>query len=111
MKAGPLDRTITLYSPATETDDGYTLKPGGWTTAGTRKARYVANSPRETFEAHGREATVPVIFEVRSDDLTRTIRETWQIGYDSRRYDVTGIEEIGRRDGLRIRAVANDRDV
>lgn len=54
---------------------------------------------------------MPVIFEVRSDGLTRTIRETWQIGYDGRRYDVTGIEEIGRREGLRLRAVANDRNV
>lgn len=111
MKSGPLDRIITLYSPAATVDDGYTVKPGGWTTAGTRKARYVSESPRETFEAHGREATVPVSFEVRSDDLTRTIRETWQIGYNGRRYDVTGIEEIGRREGLRLRAVANDRYV
>lgn len=111
MKGGQLDRTITLYSPAAETDDGYTEKSGGWTDEGTRRARYVAGSPRETFEAHGREAQVPLSFEVRFDDLTRTIRETWQIGYDGRRYDVTGIEEIGRRDGLRIMAVANDRDV
>lgn len=111
MRAGPLDRIITLYSPAGTVDDGYTVKPSGWTEVETRKARYVSESPRETFAAHGREATIPVTFEVRSDDLTRTIRETWQIGYNGRRYDVTGIEEIGRREGLRLRAVANDRDV
>jgi SPP1 family predicted phage head-tail adaptor len=108
MKAGAFDRIIELFSMSTKIDDGYTTIPGAWTSQGTRKARYIPAMRREIFEAAGREVKVPVVFEVRSDTLTRQIDETWRIEYDGLTFDVKGVQEIGRRDGLRIEAMAGD---
>jgi head-tail adaptor len=108
MAAGALDRTIELFRVSAEVDDGYTMTPEGWTSQGTRKARYIPAMRREIFEASGREAQLPVIFELRSDTLTRTINETWRILYAGATYDIKGVQQIGRQDGIRIEALAGD---
>lgn len=108
MDAGEFDRTIELFSPTAAVDDGYTSTPGGFASQGTRKAKYVPAMRREIFEAAGREAQIPVVFEVRSDSLTRTIGQTWRIGYGGLVFDVQGSQEVGRRKYIRIEALAND---
>lgn len=108
MKAGKLDRTITLFKQGASVDDGYTTLPGELESQGTRKARYIPAMAREVFENAGREGKMPVVFEVRSDSLTRQINETWAIDYDGRRFDIEGVQEIGRNEGIRIQAVAGD---
>ena len=108
MKAGELDRTIELFSPSAGVDDGYTNQPAGYASQGTRKAKYVPAMRREVFEAAGREVKLPVVFEVRSDTLTRQINETWRIAYDGANYDCKGVQQVGRRKYLRIEAMAGD---
>lgn len=108
MDAGELDRTIELFSPTAAVDDGYTITPGGFASQGTRKAKYIPAMRREIFEAAGREANLPVVFEVRSDTMTRQIIETWRIGFDSATFDVKGVQQVGRRQYLRIEALAGD---
>lgn len=108
MNAGEFDRTIELFAPTAPVDDGYTTTPGGFASQGTRKAKYVPAMRREIFEAAGREAQVPVVFEVRSDTLTRQIDATWRIEYDTLTFDVKGSQEVGRRKYMRIEAVAAD---
>jgi hypothetical protein len=108
MDAGAFDRTIELFAPNVVMDDGYTLGPAGFGSMGTRKAKYVPAMRREIFEAAGREAQVPVVFEVRSDPLTRQIDATWQIGYDDLTFDVKGFQQVGRRKYIRIEAIAAD---
>ena len=108
MKAGELDRTIELFSPSAGVDDGYTNQPAGYASQGTRKAKYVPAMLREVFEAAGREAKLPAIFEVRSDTLTRTIDETWRLSFEGDTYDCKGVEQVGRRKGIRIEAMAAD---
>jgi head-tail adaptor len=108
MKSGQLDRTIEFFSESAASDDGYTTVPSGWTSQGTRKARYIPAMRREIFETAGREVKMPVIFEVRSDTLTRQITEKWRIAYDGLTYDIKGVQEIGRREGLRIEALAGE---
>ena len=111
MKAGQLDRTITLLQPGSETDDGYTTKAGNHTSAGTRKARLMTGNPAEQFELQGRVALRRAQFLVRSDSLTRTITATWKLTYNSVTYDIVGVTEQGRNDGLMIEAVADDRNL
>lgn len=111
MSAGSLDRTIAIYSPAAPFDNGMTVKTGRPVFVATRKAALVNQSPRETVETGGVEAQRPLTFEIRSDSTTRQMRETWMIDYNDRRYQVTGIEEVGRNDRLRIMVIANDRQL
>lgn len=108
MDAGEFDRVIELFAPTAGVDDGYTTQPAGFASQGTRKAKYVPAMRREIFENAGREAQTPVIFEVRSDTLTRTIGETWRIGYDGLTFDVKGSQQVGRRKYIRIEALAAD---
>ena len=108
MNAGAFDRRIELFAAGAPVDDGYTLTDGAWESQGTRKARYIPAMAREVFENAGKEAKTPVVFEVRSDTLTRQIAATWRIGYDGLMFEVQGVHEIGRRNGLRIEAVADD---
>lgn len=108
MSIGNHDRRIELFSVGASVDDGYTREQNGWLSEGTRKAVYKPAMRKEIFESAGREVTMPVIFEVRSDTLTRQITERWKIRYDGRDYDIKGVQEIGRRKGLRIEAVAGD---
>lgn len=108
MKPGRLDRRVTLLAPSAGVDDGYTTTPGGWASAGVRWAQYIPGTAREVFEASGREAELPAIFVVRKDSVTSTITPTWRLTFETKTYHVLGVEEIGRREGIRIRAVADD---
>lgn len=111
MKAGKLDRIITLMQPGSVTDDGYTERAGAHTSAGTRKAHLMPGSPAEQFELQGRVAKQLARWLVRSDSLTRTIDATWKVQYGTARYDVIGVTEQGRNDGLVIETVADDRNL
>lgn len=108
MRAGVFDRTVTLLRPTAGVDDGYTTQPGGFQSAGTRKARYRPATPREVFENAGREGKQPVIFELRHDSLTRTILPTWRLSMEAKEYEIVGAEEIGRREGVRLVTVGGD---
>jgi len=111
VKAGKLDRIITLLQPGAETDDGYTTKAGAHTSAGTRHAHLMPGSPAEAFELQGRVAKSLAKWLVRADPLTSTIDATWKVEYDGKRYEVIGVTESGRRDGLIIETVADDRNL
>lgn len=108
MDAGEFDRVIELFSPTGAVDDGYTVNLAGYASQGTRKAKYVPAMRREIFETAGREVKLPVVFEVRSDTLTRQIIETWRIGYGGQTFDVKGSQQVGRRKYIRIEAIAAD---
>jgi hypothetical protein len=108
MSIGNHDRRIEFFATLPGSDNGYTIEPGAWASRGTRKARYIPSMRKEIFQSAGRETTMPVIFEVRSDTLTRQVNEQWMIRYDGRDYDIKGVQELGRRAGLRIEAVAGD---
>lgn len=110
MRAGPLDRIITLFRPGAAVDDGYTSKPA-LENEGTRKARFIPERVSEIYAGGGRQAQVPIVLEVRSDPLTRQIDTGWRIEFEGKNYDVTGAQEIGRRNGIRISAVTNDRQL
>jgi SPP1 family predicted phage head-tail adaptor len=108
MDAGKLDRRIVLLQRADDIDDGYETRPGSWESQGERWARYLPAMAREIYEHSGREEKLPAVFEVRSDSLTRQIDATWRIEFESRIYEVTGTQPIGRREYIRISATADD---
>ena len=110
MRAGPLDRIITLRSPSAGSHNGYT-KVDSFADAGVRSAALMPMSPREGMEAQQRTGRTVSRFLVRSDSLTRTVNAKWKLTYSGAAYDVIGVIEDGRNDGLIIEAVASDRDI
>lgn len=108
MSIGDYDRRLKFTKLEDGQDDGYTTNPKRWISAGSRKAKYYPAMRKELFQTAGREVTMPVIFELRSDTFTRQIKEAWKIIFEGRTYDIKGVMELGRKEGIRIEAVAGD---
>lgn len=110
MKAGKLDRTITLRQPTRGGHNGFT-KADTFADAGTRKAELMPQGPREGMETGQRVSSLAQRFRVRSDSLTRQITPTWKLVYSGATYDIIGTTEDGRRHGLIIETAASDRNL
>ncbi|MDE0724645.1 MAG: phage head closure protein [Alphaproteobacteria bacterium] len=98
MRTGKLDRKIIVQS-LTYTDDGF----GGFTTisdtVAVLRAEVHDKAGKELLSA-GKELTEKTIsFTVRYTEL---IKPTMQVVYEEQTYSIEGIEEIGRKKGLRI---------
>ena len=104
MRAGDLDREIDI--------ERYSLTRGpqnqpieAWTSVGgSRPASWRRASARESLASAQVGATVTDIFEIRWDDDFAEGDPKDRLVYDGKTYDITSIEEIGRREGLRINA-------
>ena len=101
MRAGRLDRTITIERVTNGVDD-YGTPQEGWTTLATVRAELLQTSVEEFIRAYGATADTIAIFRIRFiDGLTLADRVT----YDGRPYDVKEAKELGRRMGLELRCV------
>lgn len=108
MKAGTLDRRVTILRGGTAVDDGFTIQPGELGIYASRKASWKPANQRETFQNLGREAQAGGTLWLRSDSLTRHIAETDQVAMEGKLYEVLGIAEIGRREGVELLVAAAD---
>jgi head-tail adaptor len=110
IQAGRLDRRVTLLRPGATVDDGYSAAPGPPEVAGRRWASVRAARGGEGFESAQREGRRLLSFWLRWDRLTATIDASWEIEHDGRRHQVTGVSEIGRREGVELLAVAAENE-
>jgi SPP1 family predicted phage head-tail adaptor len=102
MRAGKLDRIITLDRVTTIVDE-YGTPQEGWTTVATLRAELIQSSAEEFIRAYGASTDTIVIFRTRYlDGVTTADRVT----YASRAYDLKEVKEIGRREGLELRCIA-----
>ena len=108
MKAGTLDRRITIQRQGASTDDGYTTVPGALETYAERPASWKAANGRETYENLGREAKSAGTFFLRYDTLTSAIRATDKVLWDGRTWDIASVTELGRREGIELLVIAED---
>ena len=108
MKAGKLDRRITIQRQGAATDNGIELVPGELEAFATRWASWKPANGREIFENLGREAKAGGTFWLRYDQKTRGILPTDIVEYDGRAWGIVGVQEIGRRDGIELIVVADD---
>jgi len=105
MRFDQLDRQIALHDRAT-TVDTY----GQRTTAFNAVAyatlwagvEFSGKKKRETVVAQGIFAESEIEFTIRHPRSSITISQDDQIVFDGDRFGIVGIEEIGRRDGLRL---------
>ena len=108
MKAGALDRSVTILRQGAPVDDGFQTLPGAWGTLAVRKAQRITSRGREVFENQGIDALVPMTFVFRDDSVTRTITPADRISFGGRLYDLKAVNELGRRRGVECVGVAND---
>ncbi len=102
MRAGKLDRIITIER-ATTTVDEYGTPVEGWATIATVREQRVKLSTEEFLRAFGNTSESAAVFRVRHlDGLSTGDR----VRYQGSTFDLKGIEPIGRREGLELRCIA-----
>lgn len=106
MEPGRLDRRIILLQRSTSADD-WNQNLNSYVQLAEVWAEVRDQGAKEREEADQRVTVNPKIFTIRfRSDITTKHR----ISYDSDIYHITGITEIGRKEGQRITAVARDND-
>ena len=105
MRAGPLDRRITIER-ATATLDGFGGESLVWLTLSVLWASVTPISDGERFRSDERAADITTRFVVRRSDMTKTIDAKDRILFEGRMYQIYGVKEIGFRDGIEITASA-----
>ena len=102
MRARSLDRRITFQTFTTVQDAaGEPIKT--WTDLITVSASKLDVTGRERFTARQELAEETTVFRIR---YRTDINATHRIVYDSKTYDIEGLAELGRREGLDITATA-----
>lgn len=102
MRAGRLDREITIQQ-RTDSRSGTGASNPTWSTFATTRAQVTHEGGRESAGAVLERATGEVTFRIR---WRSGVNPTMRIVWESRHYDIVHIAEVGRRQGLDIRAVA-----
>lgn len=104
MKAGKLDRRITIERRSEAIDD-YGAITETWTPLRTIFAEKVESRSTDFFRNQGEATDRSAVFRVRwTDDLTTADR----VSYDGDQFDILEITEIGRRVGLELRCKARN---
>lgn len=100
MRAGSLDRTITIQHATTIGPDDYGTVTEGWADAGTFRAAIITQSTEEFLRASGEASEAVIVFRTR---FLSGITNASRIVFEGRSYDVKETKEIGRREGLELR--------
>ncbi|WP_242217272.1 phage head closure protein [Shinella zoogloeoides] len=102
MRAGKLDKTITIERRGEIVDDFGTVTEG-WASLATVRAQVIQQGTEEFLQNAGTDAQTAIVFRIRRlSDLTTADR----VSYGGRAFDVKEIKELGRRGGLDLRCVA-----
>ena len=102
MRAGPLDRRVTIEAP-TPTQNSFGEPVEAWSELATVWARKRDVRASERFTAQQRLAQETAVFEIRfRSDVTPKMR----LVEGGKVYTIDGIAEIRRREGLEIAATA-----
>jgi SPP1 family predicted phage head-tail adaptor len=102
MNAGDLDRRVTLER-ATVTLDAFGGETQTWATLAEVWAQAMPVSDGEKWRAAEVAATISTRFRIR---WRADLRVGDRLIYDGRVFDIIGVKEIGRREGLEITASA-----
>ncbi len=99
MISGRMDRKITIQQLTTTYND-YGEPVESWSDLATVWTEVKQQSAREMWEA-GKVSETEMMFRIR---YRSGIDSTCRVVYDSTNYDITGVREIGRKNGLEIQA-------
>lgn len=99
MRAGKLDRTITIQEFTTTVDE-YGTTTETWTDLATVRAQIIESTVEEYQRAYGEGGNTAVIFRIRHMD---GIAVEQRVAYDSETLNIRDIKEIDRRRGYELR--------
>lgn len=101
MRAGKLDKSITIERFARSVDD-FGTETEAWSAVATVRAQLIQASTEEALRAYGMESATVAFFRIRHrDGITLADR----VVYAGQAYDLKEIKELGRREGLELRCV------
>jgi SPP1 family predicted phage head-tail adaptor len=102
MRAGPLDRRVTIQQPI-EAQDSAGAVTLHWADVATVWAQRQDVRAREYVSGNVMLAEVEAVFRLRhrSDVAPR-----WRLVSEGSTWDITGVTQLGRRDGIELRCVA-----
>ena len=103
MQAGKLDRRITLQR-ATLTTDAYNAIVETFAPLSTVWAQAVPVSDGEKMRAGEVYSNLSMRFTIRWSTVVATLDTKDRVLFDGRLFDILGIKEIGRHEGLEITA-------
>lgn len=112
MQAGRLDRRVTLRRVTVTTNAlGEAVETWGdigtvWASKADKAADEATTARARSGTGELRAATVTTVFQVRWSTLTAGLTPLDRVALDGLEYDITGLREIGRREGREIIAVA-----
>jgi SPP1 family predicted phage head-tail adaptor len=103
MKFGQMDRRITLQRAALATN-AYGERVETWGTLATvwAQIQYKEGSGKEAVQSDQLFSSQPVHFIIRYSTDVSSIRPSDRVSYNGDTYQIEGIQEIGRAEGLRI---------
>ena len=106
MRAGKLDRQITIQFPAVSRDalGGQVLSWSDFATVWA-KVDLVPSKQTEAFTAAQMVANSEVLFSIR---YLAGISATFRVLYEGEAFDITGVIEVGRKRGVEIRGKRYD---
>ena len=104
IKSRELDRRIAIER-ATLTDDGFG-KVHAWTPLATVWAKSMPLSDGERWRAGSIGATATHRFRIRYSSQVADLNPKDRLVFEGRVFDITGVKELGRREGLEITASA-----
>ncbi len=105
MKPERLDRKITLQR-FTWTQDEYGALVQAWTDVATVWASKRDVSDGERVAAAEVSATITTRFQIRYDGAWADLNPKDRVSFEGRLFDIFGVKELGRREGLEITAAA-----
>ena len=103
MRAGKLDRKITLQR-FTSTLDDYNEPVLTWATLATRSASFEPLSDGERFRAGETAANASARFVIRWSSAVSTLNPKDRLQYEGETWQILHVKEIGRREGIEITA-------
>ena len=107
LKAGALNRRVTLLQPVYDDD----LAVTNYVDAGTAWGRYAPSSGSEGIDAAVRDGEAGGRWEFRETALTRQIKSDWRIEHGERIYHVEAVDQHEIKGHLKVDTVTRDEGV
>jgi SPP1 family predicted phage head-tail adaptor len=102
MQAGPLDRRVTLLRLRPGARDAMNAPVELWDELATVRGSKTDVSDAEKLRAAQAGATITTRFRIRWSQLAKGLTAKDRLSCEGRTYDVSGVREIGRHEGLEI---------
>ena len=97
---GRMDQRITLLQP-TKTNDGTTnAEVITYSSAGNVRAERIFKNSGERYEAQQQVGSTIEEFKIRDYSSLYTITQQWRFTWNGKTFNITGIEQVGRRNFL-----------